>query len=77
VTNEGVTLANKAGGDTKGLEIVATYLPLPSWKLIAGYSYLKMNLELDADSLNPPTYASDIEGENPEHQAFLRSSLNF
>jgi iron complex outermembrane receptor protein len=77
VTNEGLTLANKAGGDTKGLEIAATYLPLPSWKLIAGYSYLKMDLELDADSLNPGTYASNIEGNNPEHQAFLRSSLNF
>lgn len=72
---EGSTLGNKSAGNTDGVEIAAVYMPAQSWKVTAGYSFLDMDLTLDADSLdNPQTRITDIEGQNPRRQAFIRLS---
>lgn len=72
-STEGLTLGNKMAGDTRGLEVAAVYMPVPSWKISAGYSYLDMDLTLDDDSLDDPqTAVTEIEGQSPEHQAFVR-----
>jgi iron complex outermembrane receptor protein len=72
LTTEGLTIGNKSSGDTRGVEIAATYIPTDSWKLLVGYSYLQMDLALDADSLDDPvTRTISIEGSNPEQQAFI------
>lgn len=67
------TIGNKSAGNTRGVEIAATYIPSPLWKISAGYSYLDMDLTLDEDSFDDPqTRVTEIEGQNPEHQAFVR-----
>ncbi|HEX7028568.1 MAG TPA: TonB-dependent receptor [Gammaproteobacteria bacterium] len=72
-TVEGSTLGNRAGGNTSGVEVAAVYVPAASWKISVGYSYLNMNLKLDRDSLDDPsTRIAGTEGQNPEHQAFVR-----
>lgn len=65
--------ANKQQGTSYGVEISAQLRVNPNWNLKAGYSYLNINLEKDADSTDdgtiPPT-----EGLDPEHQFFLISN---
>lgn len=70
---EGPTIGNKSGGHTSGVELTAIYIPASTWKISASYSYLNMNLTLDSDSLDDPaTRITEIEEENPKHQAFIR-----
>jgi iron complex outermembrane recepter protein len=78
LTLEGLTTGNKSSGITRGMEIAATYTPTRNCRLSGGYSFLKMDLELDRDSLdNPATRVTAIEGANPEHQVFVRAGTTF
>lgn len=77
LTVEGLTFANKSSGSTRGAEATVTYILSDNWKWVAGYSYLNMDLKLDADSLdNPVTRTTAIEGNNPERQAFMQLSFD-
>lgn len=78
VSVEGLTLGNKMTGHTLGAEAALTYIPRPDWRITTGYSFLYMDLKLDTDSLaNRETTVSGIEGNNPEHQVFVRSGFDF
>ncbi len=63
---------NNSQGHTYGLELAADYKASDHWRLYAGYSLLKMDIELK-DAL-PGTQMTYTEGKSPEHMAFLRSS---
>jgi len=65
---------NKMFGRTYGAELAADWMALDGWRLHAAYSYLKMDLRVDDDSQY--TFADDTEGESPQQQFFLRSSLD-
>jgi len=64
---------NQMHGHSFGGEAVVTFAPLPAWKLVAGYSYCR--LELEPDGMDP-TGAQRIEGMTPRHQVSLRSLVN-
>lgn len=78
LTIEELSTGNKSSGHTYGLEIAATYTPASDWKITGGYTFLDMNLKLDDDSIDDPaTRVTAIEGNDPEHQAFVRMGRNF
>jgi iron complex outermembrane receptor protein len=61
-------------GGTYGIEPFAEWKVLPRWKLSGSYSFLRMNIHKDADSLDP---LPDIpNGESPRNQFYFRSSLD-
>lgn len=67
-----VYYGNNARSETYGLEIAAQWQALEWWRLRANYSYLRMQLHIDAASLLP-----DIEeGQSPHHQFNFRSSMD-
>jgi iron complex outermembrane receptor protein len=69
---EGSTIGNKSAGNTDGVEIAAVYMPTRLWRISAGYSFLDMDLTLDADSLDDSqSRIARIEGQNPRQQAFI------
>jgi iron complex outermembrane receptor protein len=54
------------------VEIAAVYMPTRLWRISAGYSFLDMDLTLDADSLDDAqSRITRIEGQNPRQQAFI------
>ena len=61
---------NKMSGKISGLEMVASWQILDTWKLIATYSYL----DLDLNTPNSIIFFGE-EGNNPYNQANLRSLL--
>lgn len=64
---------NKMSGGTYGVEPFFDWKVLPRWKLFGSYSFLKMNIHKNSNSLDP---TADLpNGENPEHQFYFRSSL--
>ena len=63
---------NKLHGITYGLEAVANWQALDTWRLHAAYTYLQMDMELDEGSLDPA--ATTWDEENPNHQVTVRSS---
>ncbi len=65
---------NKMDGETYGIEILANLQPMDQWKLAAGYTWLRMQLHLDADSTD--TLSELAEGDSPEHQFQIRSYLD-
>lgn len=66
--------SNKMSGGTYGIEPFAEWKVLPRWKLSGSYSFLRMNIHKDADSLDP---LPDIpNGESPRNQFYFRSSLD-
>jgi len=65
---------NRMKGETYGVELVAHWTPLDSWKLTASYSYLQMQLHLDPGSGDP--FSQEAEGRSPHHQAQVRSLLD-
>jgi iron complex outermembrane receptor protein len=79
ITVEGLDgIGNKSGGETHGLEIAATWIPVQDWKFTGGYTLLDMDLELDADSLDDPaTRVTALEGNDPANQIFVRMGTNF
>lgn len=65
---------NKMSGGTYGIEPYFDWKALPKWKLFGSYSYLRMKIHKNADSLDP---TADLpNGENPEHQFYFRSALD-
>ncbi len=64
---------NKLEGSTYGVEIVADYQVTEYWQLVAAYSLLEMDLELDSDSTAGVTEEDD---SGPQNQFQLRSMLN-
>ncbi len=65
---------NKMSGGTYGIEPYFDWKALPRWKLFGSYSYLRMRIHKDADSMDP---TADLpNGENPENQFYFRSALD-
>ncbi|HEV8604339.1 MAG TPA: TonB-dependent receptor [Tepidisphaeraceae bacterium] len=68
------TIENQANGQTYGLELGATLKPADWWVFRAAYTYLQVQLQTDPGSTDTTTIAS--EGNDPEHQFYLRSSMD-
>ena len=74
-TNTGFTIVpvvndNKTDGTTRGIETQINYFPLPTWRLVANYSYLDMQLDPRGLDINRGAF---FAGSTPRHQAGLRS----
>jgi iron complex outermembrane receptor protein len=67
-------LANGLKARTYGLETEASYQVSDAWRLRAGYTYLELNVERTPGT----TDFSGVrqEGDSPQHQSFIRSSLS-
>jgi iron complex outermembrane recepter protein len=65
---------NNMKGDTYGLELALEYNPVRWWRLKGAYTYLRMDLEAEAESLD--THSEKAEEESPRHQISLRSSMD-
>lgn len=76
IVAEGSSIDNGAHGDTWGAELAATAKILEWWQVRASYTYLQMDLELDAGSTASPTQISAFEGSSPNNQASLWSHIN-
>ncbi len=68
------SLFNKMDGETYGVEFVADWRLLPSWKLQFAYTYLQMQLHLAEDSTD--VVFEQAEGESPHHQFSLRTAVD-
>lgn len=68
------TTGNKMNGETYGVEFAADWRPLDWWRFQAAYSYLEIQLHLDEDSMD--TISENAEGESPQNQFSLRSSMD-
>lgn len=69
-----ITDKNKMDADTYGLELAVNVRVTDWWRLSPGYSYCKMSLHPEADSLD--TTAKSAEGETPKNQFSIRSSMD-
>ena len=67
-----IVVGNKLHGITYGFEAAASWQALDWWRLHAAYTYLQMDMELDAGSTDP--VATTWDEENPNHQLVLRSA---
>ncbi len=67
--------SNQMDGTTYGIEASATYQPTDRWKLIAGYTYIDLQLHTDRSSRDLATEAS-TESSTPQNQFHLRSFLD-
>lgn len=68
------TADNKMAGETYGVELAANWHALDWWRLQAAYTYLQMQLHLDADSGD--TTSESAEDESPHNQISLQSSMD-
>ncbi|HTM02589.1 MAG TPA: TonB-dependent receptor [Vicinamibacterales bacterium] len=66
---------NKMSGATYGSELFAEWKPITAFKLSGAYTYLRMNIDRDADSLDVST--PDPAGVSPKHQFSVRSAIDF
>jgi iron complex outermembrane receptor protein len=66
---------NGMQGTTSGLELWGSYQATPIWRLNAGFSRLRQELNLTPFSIDLGTLQS-TEGANPSRWAILRSSLD-
>ena len=66
---------SKLEGETYGAELVGNYLVNDWWRITAAYSYLRLQLHRDSDSRD--VLAEMAEGESPQQQVSLRSSMDF
>jgi iron complex outermembrane receptor protein len=69
-----VVAANKMSGATYGTELFAEWRPVSVFKASGAYTYLRMNIRPDADSLD--TASPDPEGASPRHQYSLRAAVD-
>ena len=67
-------VANKAYGETYGVELAVNYQPVDWWRLSAAYTFL--NLEIHRRRSSNDVAAEADEGKSPHHQVMLRSSLD-
>jgi len=66
--------ANKMSGATYGSELFAEWRPAPVFKLSGAYTFLRMDIHRDADSLDASS--PDPEGASPRHQFSVRSAVD-
>ncbi len=66
-------LDNNMTGEAYGIELAADWKTTETWRLSAGFTWLKFHLHLDPTSTN--TTAERAEGNNPEYQFNVRSYL--
>ena len=69
-----ILLANGVKGDSYGAEVSANYQARDWWRLDAGYTFQK--LELEAEPGSSDTSQVKQEGDSPRHQWYLRSSMS-
>jgi len=69
-----LTFGNRMHGHVYGLEAWGTYALLPWWHLSAGFNLLRKSLEREAGAVE--LALSQHVGNDPEHQASLRSSMD-
>lgn len=72
---EGTTLANKLRGSTSGVEIAGRWLIDSTLHYDIAYSYLNMDLAVEADSVDL-TRPALVEGSDPRHQVVVRGAWN-
>jgi iron complex outermembrane receptor protein len=65
---------NKMSGETHGVELAAQWQATEWWRLHGAYSYLRMELHLDADSAD--TVSVQAERQSPRHQFSVRSMMD-
>jgi iron complex outermembrane recepter protein len=65
---------NKRSGRTYGTELFAEWKAAPKWKLSGSYSFLKMDIHGNADSLDMSS--PNPGGASPRHQYYVRSSFD-
>ncbi|MCP4039820.1 MAG: TonB-dependent receptor [bacterium] len=67
-----ISIVNGANARAYGAELATDLRPFDSWRILAGYSYLRIRQELE------PEFAGEIPrhntADNPSHQFFARSS---
>lgn len=68
-----LTYGNNLFGETYGAEMAATWRPCDSWRLRAHYAFLRMQLHTRGSARS---FAEDIEGSSPRHQAALWSDAD-
>ncbi len=65
---------NKMSGATNGAELFGEWKPAGDWKVSGAYSYLKMNIHRDQDSMD--FSSPNPGGVSPRHHYHLRSSVD-
>ena len=68
-----VFAVNDMEGNTYGAELALDWLPVNWWRLQGAYTYLHIQLN-DPATLN--YLSKSIEGESPDHQFSIRSSMD-
>jgi iron complex outermembrane recepter protein len=66
--------ANKKSGATYGSELFAEWRPAPVLRINAGYTFLRMDIHSNADSMD--VSSPDPDGASPRHQFSLRSAID-
>ena len=66
--------ANKTSGATYGSELFAEWKPVSAFKMTGAYTFLRMDIHRDADSLDMSS--PDPEGASPRHQVSVRSAID-
>lgn len=72
---QGSQFQNRMHGNTYGVELAGRWQAIPSWRLDASYTYLKMNLQVD-DSSIAVTTPTTTERSNPHYLFALRSAFD-
>lgn len=69
-----VVFANRMSATTRGVEVALDLRPVATWRLRAAYSYMKLDIDLQANS----SYEAGLlwEGITPAHRFSLRSSCD-
>ena len=67
--------SNKISGATYGTELFSEWRPMNGMKLSGAYTFLRMDIHRDADSLD--VSSMDPEGASPRHQLWARSAFDF
>ncbi|HWM90553.1 MAG TPA: TonB-dependent receptor [Thermoanaerobaculia bacterium] len=69
-----ITLANRLEAETWGIELRSNMQPVSGWRLQVGYAWLDKEFRRDQGGRDPGEGMA--EGNDPEHRATLRSSLD-
>jgi iron complex outermembrane receptor protein len=69
-----LTEANNLNGQSYGVEIGSTVKPTDWWSVRAAYTYLQVQLQTDPGSTDTTSVAT--EGNDPQNQVYLRSSMD-
>ncbi|MEX2150420.1 MAG: TonB-dependent receptor [Steroidobacteraceae bacterium] len=67
-------LANNMSGDSAGGTIVANWRPFPRWRMRLQYSYVDLDLETIAPSLD--VNSPNVAGNSPRHQVAVHSFVD-